>query len=277
MYSPSFVLSLLAVGVVLSLILAFLANRASLLTAPIRKQLVTSALLCGLLLALVIIYLTVRLHAPTTISTPTQTLVVEVTFSAPSHTKQLMNVPFSVSSESVNVGCDEPRQVSLPFHIPADVGNATINNVQAQWVNTDNVASQSATATLDGPKAATAIGFIRGIPRNFLFNCAGGGHGTLTMRGTYSYEKETKGPDAVVGTIRDSVPVGARFTAALPPDSAGAELKFDISVTSGGQSSHLSGTIVRENTGTPSLSVTEQTGAISVKPSVERGFLIVQF
>jgi hypothetical protein len=106
MYSPTFVLIILAIGVALSLVMALLARRAKLLSGSMRKQVVISALMSAALLALITVFLAVRLHNPTPPTAPPQTLTVTVTFSTSSRTKELMNVPFSVSSSPVNVGCD---------------------------------------------------------------------------------------------------------------------------------------------------------------------------
>jgi hypothetical protein len=120
-----------------------------------------------------------------------------------------------------------------------------------------------------------AVGNIRGIARKFIFNCPGGGHGTLWMRGAYSYEKETKGPDSVVSTIHDAVPIGAHFTVAVPPIPTDEELKCNVAVTSKNGTTHLVGTISSLH---PDIfNVTQQSGPLALKPSIERGFLIIQF
>jgi hypothetical protein len=198
---------------------------------------------------------------------------VNVTFSAPSQTKELMNVPFEVSSGPVNVGCDEARHVEIPFHIP--VQNATLGDIHTQWVNTGNLVSTTAHFEQRSPTDLVAVGDIRGIARNFIFNCPGGGHGTLAMQGAYSYQKETRGPEAVVSTVHESVPIGSRFTVAIPPIPVDESLKSDVVVVSKDGTSHLVGTISSSH---PDIfDVRQQSGTIDLKPSIEHGFLILQF
>jgi hypothetical protein len=273
MYSSSLVLIILAAGIAMSLVLAFLANRATQLNRSIRKQMVFTALLSSGLLALALGYLVVRIHTPTPASPQTPTVCGNVTFSAPWQTKELMNVPFEVSSGPVNVGCDEARHIEIPFHIP--VQNATLGDIHTQWVNTDNLVSTTAHFEQRSPTDLVAVGDIRGIARNFIFNCPGGGHGTLAMQGAYSYQKETRGPEAVVSTVHESVPIGSRFTVAIPPIPVDESLKSDVVVVSKDGTSHLVGTISSPH---PDIfNVRQQSGTIDLKPSIEHGFLILQF
>jgi pimeloyl-ACP methyl ester carboxylesterase len=91
---------------------------------------------------------------------------------------RVMDQPFSqsISSESVNFGCEQTVETHVEFPLPdgaQDVGST------AHWNDIDHAKSHNATVEHD-EKFVRAKGSITGVDKQF-FNCPGGGHGTLVL------------------------------------------------------------------------------------------------
>lgn len=103
-----------------------------------------------------------------------------------------------VSSGQVNFGCDQTLQVETP---PILFGNNPKDiEARAVWLNTDNVKLQSqAVVQIENPTdhritGVKAVGPISGRDSQAILgvkNCAGGGHGELTLHVSWTEE----GPD----------------------------------------------------------------------------------
>lgn len=107
---------------------------------------------------------------------------------------------FSVSSSSINVGCESTQPAGLQWTAPA---GASQLNPTAGWVNTDNLKSQPASAAATG-LTATASGSITGLDKQCVFgvcNCPGGGHGTLNLTGTYVIPVTSTAPYNSASTV----------------------------------------------------------------------------
>lgn len=98
-----------------------------------------------------------------------------------------------VSSGQLNFGCEETGQGQTPEVVfgakPADI------QPRADWVQTDNVKSQNQKVVYDRDaqnqvKGVLAEGSITGLDKQ-LFNCPGGGHGTLTLHVTWTEEQSS--------------------------------------------------------------------------------------
>ncbi len=104
--------------------------------------------------------------------------------------------PFSVTSSYVDVGCDQTAPMNLVWRIP---GGAKVLASQAQWVDTSNVVRETKEVS-STDDVVTAFGSITGLNRQCaifgICNCPGGGHGRLTLSGTYSVAN--KEPHSVV-------------------------------------------------------------------------------
>lgn len=98
-----------------------------------------------------------------------------------------------VSSGQLNFGCGETGQAKTPEVFfgaePADI------QPRAEWVQTDNVKGQNQQVVYDRDsqnqvKGVLAEGSITGLDRR-VFNCPGGGHGTLTLHVTWTEEQSS--------------------------------------------------------------------------------------
>ena len=98
-----------------------------------------------------------------------------------------------VSSGQLNFACEETKQAKTPevsFGAnPADI------NPRAEWVQTDNVKGQNQQVIYDRDsrsqvKGVLAEGSITGLDKQ-VFNCPGGGHGTLTLHVTWTEERSS--------------------------------------------------------------------------------------
>jgi hypothetical protein len=98
-----------------------------------------------------------------------------------------------VSSGQLNFGCEETKQAKTPevsFGAnPADI------NPRAEWVQTDNVKGQNQQVTYDKDsqnqvRGVLAEGSITGLDKQ-LFNCPGGGHGTLALHVSWTEDQSS--------------------------------------------------------------------------------------
>lgn len=98
-----------------------------------------------------------------------------------------------VSSGQLNFGCEETGQAKTPEVFfgakPADI------QPRAEWVQTDNVKGQNQQVVYDRDsqsqlKGVLAEGSITGLDKQ-VFNCPGGGHGTLTLHVTWTEEQSS--------------------------------------------------------------------------------------
>lgn len=96
-----------------------------------------------------------------------------------------------VSSDQINFGCEETKNGKTPEVIfgtnPADI------QPHAEWVQTDNAKGQNQQVLYDRDsqnevKGVSAEGSITGLDKQ-VFNCPGGGHGTLALHVTWTEEQ----------------------------------------------------------------------------------------
>jgi hypothetical protein len=106
-------------------------------------------------------------------------------------TKKRVPRSADVSSGQLNFGCEETKQAKTPEVFfganPADI------QPRAEWVQTDNVKGQNQQVTYDRDsqnqvKGVLAEGSITGLDKQ-VFNCPGGGHGTLELHVTWTEEQ----------------------------------------------------------------------------------------
>jgi hypothetical protein len=97
-----------------------------------------------------------------------------------------LQVPFSASSQSINVGCEQTSTTSVQWNAP---DGARITSSVAQWVDINNLAGVTQ-STSPGAHGVTAFGSISGLSKQCalfgICNCPGGGHGRLLLQGTYA-------------------------------------------------------------------------------------------
>ncbi len=100
-----------------------------------------------------------------------------------------------VSSGQVNVGCEVTQAVRTPEVFfgpnPGDI------RPRPEWVQTDNVKGHNQEVIYDKDptnhvKGVFAQGSITGLDKQ-LFNCPGGGHGTLALHVTWTEEQTSTG------------------------------------------------------------------------------------
>ncbi len=147
------------------------------------------------------------------------------------HTNRVAQ-PFSASSGSVNVGCEQGGSTSVSYTLPADASEI---NCTAGWINTDKLKSQNQTACAVTGQVATASGTVYGIDKQCFVacNCPGGGHGNLQIAGSY------KVPVSTTSNVANA-PVGSyvlshgNVTAVLPSDAAVAIKSISISISKRG-------------------------------------------
>jgi hypothetical protein len=91
---------------------------------------------------------------------------------------------FSVSSPSINVGCEESGNTQVAYAAPE---GWEIVEAQAAWTGASNLKSSGTEPVQLQPLHVTASGSIRGFDRYDvafgLRNCPGGGHATLVLSG----------------------------------------------------------------------------------------------
>jgi alkyl hydroperoxide reductase subunit AhpF len=91
----------------------------------------------------------------------------------------------------VNLGCEETQSVKTPeVFFGTNPGNIQF---RPEWLQTDNVKSHNQEVIYDKDpanhvKGAFAQGSITGLDKQ-LFNCLGGGHGTLALHVTWTEEQ----------------------------------------------------------------------------------------
>jgi hypothetical protein len=142
------------------------------------------------------------LRLPIRAPSPQYEFLVEETGTATVRTSQ--SVPFSNSSGYVSVGCEQTATATVTWQAPE---NAHVSAFHAQWVDVNNVSSQTQSVIPSG-STYLATGSIRGRDRQCVLgicNCPGGGHGNLVLSGTYelpdpgtrsfSFRQVVRGPE----------------------------------------------------------------------------------
>jgi hypothetical protein len=193
-------------------------------------------------------------------TTPKLQVVVEFTIHQPH--AEVVQVPFAAGSGSVNIGCEETRPATVQYPLPpgAEQPMAT-----ADWVNTNNIESQTANVEMlppDKPTVITAVGSIRGLRRTFLLNCPGGGHGELLLRGQYSVKHELPATPVVIKALHDVADRGQVFTATLPQEVNSQSVYFKATTSDASASSSLEGTIAPAEKGGYDLKITARDGPL---------------
>lgn len=98
-----------------------------------------------------------------------------------------------VASGQLNFGCEETGRAKTPEI--AFGANPVDIEPHAEWVQTDNVKSQNQQVVYDRDsqnqvKGVSAEGSITGLDKQ-VFNCPGGGHGTLALHVTWTEEQSS--------------------------------------------------------------------------------------
>jgi|HubBroStandDraft_6_1064221.scaffolds.fasta_scaffold26823_3 hypothetical protein len=152
--------------------------------------------------------------------------------------------PFSKPAPSTDVGCEEGKGTSVSYDFPAGV---TIASHNARWDSLNNIKSHEAHSELKD-HAVVATGSINGLDKQ-VFNCPGGGHGTLVVFGTLnrSTESSEPSPAIAIGTSelrKDTVTFSAPSDADLriekyriemrPQGSSSAFTPVDVPVSESG-------------------------------------------
>jgi hypothetical protein len=186
---------------------------------------------------------------------------VSVEFSIHQPNAEVVQVPFTAGSGSVNIGCEEARAASVQYQLPpgAEQPSAT-----AQWVNTDNIEGQSSTVDVRGT-VVTGSGLIRGLHRTFLLNCPGGGHGELLLRGQYSIKHELPATPVVIKSLHDVADRGQGFAATLPQEANSQPVYFKAAISDASgisAPSSLEGTITPGEKGDYQLKITARNGPL---------------
>jgi len=148
---------------------------------------------------------------------------------------------FSQPGSYASVGCTDNGSGSAVTTLPANASEITCN---AQWINTRSLKNQTASCAIGG-STVTASGTIRGLDRTCIYrdvltaglfglignrdlfcDCPGGGHGTLTVTGSY------KAPFTEIKNFKDESAVANRFLenfeASIPSDSARTVKQMNI-------------------------------------------------
>jgi hypothetical protein len=186
---------------------------------------------------------------------------VLVEFSIHQPNAQVVEVPFSTGSGYVSIDCEQTRSVTVQYTLPSGAEQPT---AMAQWVNTDNVEGQTSNVEMqppDRPTVITAVGSIRGLHKTFLFNCPGGGHGELLLRGQYSIKHELPATPVVVKALHDKAEQGQVFTATLPQEANSQPVYFKATISAAASSS-LDGTITPAEKGGYELTITARNGPL---------------
>jgi hypothetical protein len=183
---------------------------------------------------------------------------VAVDFSIRQANTEVVRVPFTAGSGSVNIGCAETRSAQVQYVLPPGAEQPTAT---AQWVNTNNIESQSSNVVVQ-PTVVTAVGNISGLHRTFLLNCPGGGHGELLLRGEYSAKHELPATPVVIKALHDVADNGQVFTAALPQVANSQPVIFKATVSDAGAQSSIEGVIRPAEKGGYELKITARNGAL---------------
>lgn len=183
---------------------------------------------------------------------------VAVEFSIHQANTEVVRVPFTAGSGSVNIGCEETRSAQVQYPLPPGAEQPTAT---AEWVNTNNIEGQSSNVVVQ-PTVITAVGSIRGLHRTFLLNCPGGGHGELLLRGEYSAKHELPATPVVIKTLHDVADSGQVFTAALPQVANSQPVFFKATITDAGTQSSVEGVITPAEKGGYNLKITSRNGTL---------------
>lgn len=125
---------------------------------------------------------TAQSNPPPTPSSPTP--ATSAANPQPTAVRSARTLSFSVPGSYLAVGCEETATARVEFQLP---DGATLDTSEAQWINTSNISSSEKRVQQVG-RTVVAEGTLRGLARQMILgigNCPGGGHGTLTLTGTY--------------------------------------------------------------------------------------------
>jgi hypothetical protein len=183
---------------------------------------------------------------------------VTVEFSIHQPNAEVVQVPFTAGSGSVNIDCEATRSASVQYPLPPGAEQPIAT---AEWVNTNNIESQSANVNVQ-PNVITAEGLIRGLHKTFLLNCPGGGHGELLIRGQYSIKHELPATPVVIKSLHDVADPGQVFTAILPQVVNSQPVYFKATISDALSSSSLEGTIAPGEKGGYDLKITTRNGPL---------------
>lgn len=184
---------------------------------------------------------------------------VAVEFSVHQANTEVVRVPFTAGSGSVNIGCEEAHSVRVQFPLPPGAEEPTAT---AEWVNLNNIESQTANVSVQ-PPIITAVGSIQGLHRTFLLNCPGGGHGELLLRGQYSAKHELPATPVVIKTLHDVADRGQVFAAALPQTANSQQVYFKATISGAGSPSSFEGVITPEEKGGYDLKISTRNGPLA--------------
>jgi hypothetical protein len=189
-------------------------------------------------------------------ATPKYQVAVEFSIHQPN--AERVQVPFTSGSGSVNIGCEETRSVTVQYPLPPGAEQATAT---AQWVNTNNIDGQTSNVNVQ-PNIVTAVGSIRGLPRTFLINCPGGGHGELLLHGQYSMKHDLPATPVVIKNLHDVADRGQVFAVTLPQEVNSQPLYFKATMSAASDSSSVEGTIALQERGGYDLKITARNGSL---------------
>ena len=136
-------------------------------------------------------------------------------------------VPFEVGGGQVNFGCGESAHPAVTYTVPNGARDVVAH---AEWRNTDHAKGQTQSATIAG-QTIIASGTITGEDRNWAGSCAGGGHGELVLKGTYTIDQEGE-PVQVVNTVTGFITAGKEQTFVIPGVAGSSATRCEIVVAS---------------------------------------------
>jgi hypothetical protein len=147
---------------------------------------------------------------------PTQHYDLDVQASGIATVRTPQVLAFNNSSRYVSVDCEQTAVTSVNWQAPE---NARISDAHAEWVEVNNVTSQTQNVVIVGA-STTATGSIRGLNKQCaifsICNCPGGGHGQLRVFGTYTLDD----PGLRSFTARQTLRGGSSVQFKLPsPDT----------------------------------------------------------
>lgn len=162
-------------------------------------------------------------------------VVGRVSYSGITNTAGSATQTFSQPGSYATVGCEGNQSGSAQINLPSA---ATAIACNAQWINTSNLKSQTASCAVGG-STVTGSGTIRGLDKHCIpgtgflgrggvCNCPGGGHGTMQITGTYSM------PTNTTATFSNAAAHETRFISnfemSIPSDTSRQVQRIDISV-----------------------------------------------
>jgi hypothetical protein len=261
----------LAAAFMALLFIAFVGVRRGMLSARSRTLLLITAAL--VLIGAAPLALRVIWPPQTTKPPDKPKLDVAVEFSIQQPKAEIVQVPFTSGSGSINIGCEETRPVTVRYALPS---NAEQPTATAQWVNTDNIENRTSTVNMAG-NVVEAVGTISGLRRNFLFNCPGGGHGELLLRGQYSVKHELPATPILIKSLHDIADGGQVFTAAVPQVANSQPVYFKVTISDSKSISSLEGLVTSGETGGYDLKITSRTGSLPHDIKIEGQTLVMIF